>query len=203
MATSDNGTKFWNRILTITINTHSTIQWFKGRFRASYPSAINVWRHSKPLQMEYYIGVRDGSGECVNEQSGLGSNISPFTHPKKLPPGAHLSDNIPFTSALLTIVTPPVACCTKADIYIHDKITISLDDPIILPWACAAVLLAIHIVARPLKAIEPIPRSYMVAFSKPIAEGAMEKMKVAPCCSHITTVNPLLGSVTLPEIYCI
>ena len=80
---------------------------------------------------------------------------SPIQH--QLPPDAPLDDNIPFAQALPTIVSTPIDCCAKTDVYLDDETTVSLDDPAVLPRARAAVLLAIHIVARPLQTDEPIP----------------------------------------------
>ena len=96
----------------------------------------------------------------------------------ELPADKPLSDDIPFTQALPTIVSPPVDCCAKVDVYIDNKTTISLDNPSILPKARAAALLAIHIVGRPLQTVKPIPREDMVSITKLLAEGAMEETKI-------------------------
>ena len=140
--------------------------------RATFGGAPNPYEWSIISE-----SVTDLANMLMNDPSWDPTSLhSPIQH--KMPPDAPLSDDIPFTDALPTIVSPPVDCCAKTDIYIDDKTTISLDDPIILPRARAAVLLTIHIVARPLQMEEPIPRSHMVALQKLMAEGAMEEMKV-------------------------
>ena len=101
---------------------------------------------------------------------------SPIQH--QLPPNAPLDAIIPFAQALPTVVSAPIDCCAKTDVYLDDETTVSLDDPAVLPRARAAVLLAIHIVARPLQTDEPIPRVGMIAIAKLLAEGAMEETKV-------------------------
>lgn len=93
----------------------------------------------------------------------------------KLPPDNPLPGDIPFNQALPTIISPPIDCCAKSDIYIDDKITVSLDDPMILPKAKATVLLAIHVVSHPIQPNEPIPRENIVSISKLFAECAMEE----------------------------
>lgn len=73
---------------------------------------------------------------------------------------------------------PPVDCCYKADVYIDDTPTLSLDTTKTLAKARAANLFSIHIVERPLATIEPIPREEMACIKKLLAEGALSEIKI-------------------------
>ena len=97
---------------------------------------------------------------------------------QQIPPDKYIDDSVPFQQALPTIVSPPVDCCAKADVYIDDTTTISLDDPKITPRARAAVPLAIHIVGRPISKKEPLPRNHLISIDKLKAEGRMEEVKI-------------------------
>jgi hypothetical protein len=94
-----------------------------------------------------------------------------------IPSDKCMDDDVPYATALPTIVSPPTNCPAKADVYIDDTTTISIDDPSITPRARAAVPLAIHIVGRPLAAKEPIPRQNLISIDKLQAEGRMEELK--------------------------
>ena len=94
-----------------------------------------------------------------------------------IPPDKYVDDNVPYAQALPTIVPPPVDCYAKANVYIDETTTISLDDPTITPRAQAAVPLAIHIVGRPVAPQEPIPRHDIISLDKLQAEGRMEELK--------------------------
>ena len=65
-----------------------------------------------------------------------------------------------------------------ADVYIDDTPTISIDDPPRLARARAAVLLAIHIVARQLSQKEHISREDIACIKKLLGKGALSEIKV-------------------------
>ena len=66
----------------------------------------------------------------------------------------------------------------KADIYIDDTTTVTVDVGDNCTRAARAVLLAIEIVGRQQNDNDPIPRHHLVSISKLIAEAALEERKV-------------------------
>ena len=95
----------------------------------------------------------------------------------KIPPDKDLPPNIPFTQALPTIVDPNSHHRGSVDVYIDDKITVTVDLPGNRERARAATPLAIHILSRPLAQFEPIARQEMISLSKLAAEAALEELK--------------------------
>ena len=120
--------------------------------------------------------ITDLANLLINDTSWdpeqLCSNIQ-----KEIPSDVYIDESVHFEQALPTIVSPPVNCCAKADVYIDDTTTISLDDPDTTLRARAAVPLAIHIVGRPIAPNEPIPRMDLISIEKLKAEGRMEELK--------------------------
>ena len=95
-----------------------------------------------------------------------------------IPKDATLPDDITFAQALPAVVSPLVGCCSKADVYIDNTTTITVDDSINLQRAQATVPLAIQFLGRPLSQDELIPRKYLISENKLIAGWALEEIKV-------------------------
>ena len=55
---------------------------------------------------------------------------------------------------------------------------ITLDDQITTPRAKEVIMLAIHIVGRPVTKDEPIPRKDLIPIDKLITEGSTEEQKI-------------------------
>ena len=123
--------------------------------------------------------------ESVTDLANLLINTKEW-NPKKLhapiqdkfPSDEYLPDDVPMATSLPTIVSPPVDCCVKADVYIDDTPTIAVDDPPSLDRARAAVLLAIHIITRQLSPNEHILRDDIACIKKLLGEGALSEIKV-------------------------
>jgi len=97
-----------------------------------------------------------------------------------VPPTARLDDSAPFGAGRDLIVDVPVDPRGTADIYIDDIIGLSVDvegsnNDLRL---ARAILLAIHVAARPKTQAEPIPRETMAALAKLIAEARPEEKKI-------------------------
>ena len=75
------------------------------------------------------------------------------------------------------IVALPPEDHGKVDVYIDDTVAIGPDLPGIIPRLAACILLAFHLVFRPLSTFEPIPRDEAAAIAKLIAEGGLEETK--------------------------
>ena len=95
-----------------------------------------------------------------------------------IPGDKNVDESVPFEQALPNIVYPPVDCCTKSDVYIDNKTTISLDNSAITPCTQAAVPLTIHIVGHPIIPNEPLSRKDFISIYKLQAEGRMEELKI-------------------------
>ena len=99
------------------------------------------------------------------DPSKLQSPITP-----KVPPDDDLPDDVPFAAALPTIVNPEVNSRGAVDVYIDDVITAILDLCGNRERARTAVLLAIHILGRPLSSYDTIPRDELVSLAKLLSE---------------------------------
>ena len=84
----------------------------------------------------------------------------------------------PFAEALPLHVSIPDDNKGKADVYIDDITTVTVDINNNVERAAAATLLAIHIIGRPEIKSDPIPRKDLVSLSKLEAEGTMEETKI-------------------------
>ena len=82
----------------------------------------------------------------------------------------------PFVPAMDLAMTLNPADC-KADVYINDITTITVDNEDARKRANATVLLAIDIMGRPNCDHEPIPRDNLVSMSKLLAECRLEESK--------------------------
>ena len=101
---------------------------------------------------------------------------SPIT--SQVPPDDDLPDDIPFAPALPTIVKIDINTRGVIDVYIDDLITAIPDLHGNRDRAKAAVLLAIHIMGRPLAEIETILRDELVSLSKLLAESNLSEIKI-------------------------
>lgn len=88
-----------------------------------------------------------------------------------------LDDSIPFISALPADVSVPIHPIGKVDVYVDDTITIGYYDPTTWRKLSGAVLLALHIIGRPLHANEPIDRDDFLSLSKFLGEGTLSEVK--------------------------
>ena len=75
------------------------------------------------------------------------------------------------------MVDIPLEAIGKADVYIDDTVTVSLDSEENDPEAAAAVPLAIHILGRPLISDEPIAQTDLMCLRKLMAEGRLVEIK--------------------------
>ena len=91
-----------------------------------------------------------------------------------------LDDDVPFGVGKELIVDVPVNPKGIADVYIDDTISLSVNmyDSDNSPRLENAILLTIHIAARPIHAEEPIPREEMAALTKLLSEARLEETKV-------------------------
>jgi hypothetical protein len=91
-----------------------------------------------------------------------------------------LEDNIPFGVGKELIVDIKINPRGTSDIYIDDKIPLTIDIPNTdnLERCEATALLAIHAMARPNHPKEPIPREEMEARNKLSAQAGLEEQKV-------------------------
>ena len=86
--------------------------------------------------------IMDLANMLLNNSEWNASTLhSPLSH--SIPKDVTLPDDITFAQALPAVVSPPVDCCSKADVYIDDTTTITVDDSINLQRAQATVPLAI------------------------------------------------------------
>jgi len=84
-------------------------------------------------------------------------------------------EDVPFTESKETSVSIPDNDLGKSDVYIDDIIAISLEDH--YKRICAASILAIHTVARPVDPIDPIPRKEIISLKKFAAEARPSELK--------------------------
>ena len=87
----------------------------------------------------------------------------------------------------------------KADIYIDDTTTVTVDIGDNSIRAARAVLLAIEVVGHQQNDLDPIPRNHLVSISKLLAEAALEERKVL--LGWVLDTQVL--TVSLPEEKCI
>lgn len=90
-----------------------------------------------------------------------------------VPTATVLPDAVPFEPALPMVVDLPPRDYGVTDAYIDDIPTLVPDLGDNRARGAAAVLLAIHAVARPLAADEPIPRDDLASIKKLLAEGGL------------------------------
>ena len=114
--------------------------------------------------------------ECKEEEWNKFPIVSDIQHlvPKTKPN----TDSAPFEQALPLAVSFPSSDNPKADIYIDDITTVTVETEKNVRVAEKAVLLALHTVARQLNANDAIPRSHMVSLSKLAAEAELEETKI-------------------------
>ena len=181
---------------------HTTTRIFMQKidYKSAYRRAHLNWKTSIQSMTQYkqylYIALRATFGGVPNpyEWGVISESITDLANllmndkswdPSKLhsniqnsiPPDKCMNDDVPYATALPTTVSPPTNCSSKADVYIDDTTTISIDDPSITPRAQAAVPMAIHIIGRPLAENEPIPRQDLISIDKLQAKGRMEEFK--------------------------
>jgi len=84
-------------------------------------------------------------------------------------------DDVPFSKAKELSVSIPENDLGKADVYIDDIITISLEDH--YKRTCAASILAIHTVSRPINSSDTIPRKEIISMKKFAAEARPAEIK--------------------------
>ena len=91
-----------------------------------------------------------------------------------------LPDDIPFVEARKQFVNIPVNDKGNCEIFINDLMgaTVDLPDTDNATRLERALLLAIHILARPLQSDEPIPRETMAALNKLISEAGLSELKI-------------------------
>lgn len=98
----------------------------------------------------------------------------------ELPPPKYLPDEVEIADGRELVMQIPVRDTGHADIFIDDTFALAVD----LPGSNnvrrleRAILLAIHVVARPLENDEPIPRAEMAARNKFVAEAGAEEQKM-------------------------
>ena len=100
-------------------------------------------------------------------------------NPELVPPAEIMEDSIPFGVGRELIVDVPVDPRGTTDVYIDDTMGLTIDvagsnNAMRLE---RAILLAIHVAARPRHESEPIPREEMAALAKLIAEAKLEERK--------------------------
>ena len=93
-------------------------------------------------------------------------------YPKPLP------QNLPFAAANSLFVEFPPEDKVKVDVYIDDTIGIAPDLPGIAPRLQSFILLAFHLVFRPISESKPIPHDEAATITKLIAEGVLEETKL-------------------------
>ena len=106
--------------------------------------------------------------------------FSPIT--SQVPPDEDLPENIPFAQALPTIVQLDINTKGTIDVYIDDIITTCPDLQGNRDRGRVAVLLAIHIMGRPLSQLESIPRDELVSIAKLLAESNLSEIKIFLGC---------------------
>ena len=99
-----------------------------------------------------------------------------FQH--QIPPPKSLPESTPYAQSLPTIVDIPNDDYGKADIYIDDLTTVTVDIGANVTRAHHAPALAVDLLTRPQSTNEPLPRSPMVAANKCEAESALEEVKL-------------------------
>lgn len=119
--------------------------------------------------------------ELANElmQNPDWTGFMPLRSPDQhlVPTTVVLSDDVPFQPTLPTMLLPPPRPEGASDVFVDDVITVFLDTEENRHRAPAAVPLAIHAVARPLHAHEPLPRENMLSLDKLDAEGGPSEVK--------------------------
>ena len=97
-----------------------------------------------------------------------------------IPPYEPLPDDIPFAAAKKQFVDIPVNDKGKNEVFIDDLMGATVDLPGTnnVQRLERALLLAIHVLARPLQTDEPIPRETMAALNKLISEAGLTERKV-------------------------
>ena len=98
-------------------------------------------------------------------------------HQSRIKQPTRLPTKLPFHPALPLMVNIPIESTAKADVYIDNIITVSLDSPSTNEKAAAAVPLSIHVIGRPVMQHETIPRDDLLSFPKLSAEGQLEEIK--------------------------
>jgi len=100
--------------------------------------------------------------------------------PELVPPAEFLDDAIPFGKGKQLIVDVPVNPRGVTDVFIDDTIglTVDIEGSNNIIRLERAILLAIHVAARPKHSAEPIPREEMAALNKLLAEAKLEETKI-------------------------
>jgi hypothetical protein len=124
---------------------------------------------------------------------------SPST--RLVPTPKPLEDDVPFGEAKELAVDIPVDPKGFCDLFIDDKggLTVDLPGSDHLRRLRGAILLAIHVVARPRSDDEPIPREWMEAINKLLAEAGAEETKIF--LGWLLDLRRLI--ISLPENKCI
>jgi hypothetical protein len=90
-----------------------------------------------------------------------------------------MDSSIPFAVALPLAVDIPIETIGKADNFIDDLIVVILGDSASnINRGNAAAALALELVGRPPHAQEPVTRGHLASFSKLLAEGRLEEVKM-------------------------
>ncbi|KAL9183869.1 hypothetical protein ACHAXT_004725 [Thalassiosira profunda] len=97
--------------------------------------------------------------------------------PELVPPKLLLDEDVPYAEGRELIVDIPADPRGAADVFIDDTIGITVDMGDNALRLERAILLAIHVAARPKHEDEPIPREDMAALAKLIAEARCEETK--------------------------
>jgi hypothetical protein len=97
-----------------------------------------------------------------------------------VPPKKLLQDSIPFAPGRELIVDVPIDPRGMVEVYIDDTIGLCVDiaESDNADRLERAILLAIHVAARPMHANEPLPREEMAALAKLLAEAGLEETKI-------------------------
>ena len=90
-----------------------------------------------------------------------------------IPADRDLPEHIPFSQSLPAVVNHMTSDRGSCDVYLDDGIGASLGLPGNRDRARGAITLAIHVIGRPLAAVEVVPRNYLISISKLAAEAAL------------------------------